>query len=317
MSPRLEKELYLHVGYPRTGTTTLQHNVFVRHPEISYIGKPLHYFSKKISGFFSILMERPTLEYERGLDDFITTIVDPLLEKKPERKVLISEEELSTGRITGADRGVVARRLHHLFPKAKILVTLRRQEDVLASLYCHLRAEGMLPNVPFPRWIEQQRRRISVDAVFTRFDYATILDEYARLFGAENVHVQLYEDFAADPHAWLRAFARPVGLDPDKTAALLDTADPDAHRNQRLSKRELAWQDARKLVPKLPPLDQLTKGRAQETLRSWLADGEKIEAHWGPEERAFIREHYAPGNRAVADRFGLALAPHGYALNPR
>jgi hypothetical protein len=314
VSVRFEKEVHLHVGYPRTGTTTLQHNVFVRHPELLYLGKPLHYFSKKISGFFSILMERPTLEWERGLDDFITNLVEPLLEKKPETKVLVSEEELSTGRLTGADRVVIARRLHQLFPKAKLHVTLRRQEDVIASLYCHLRAEGMLPNIPFPRWIEQQRRRLDVESVFQRFDYASLLEEYSRLFGTENVHVQLYEDFAEDPHAWLRTFAAHAGLDPEKTASLLDTADPDAHRNQRLTKREVAWKDARKLLPKLPPLDQLTGSRAKTTLKSWLAEGEKLDAAWGPEERAFLREHYAPKNRAVADRFDLPLARHGYAL---
>ena len=34
-------KLYLHIGYPRTGTTTLQKHLFCKHPQINYFGKNL------------------------------------------------------------------------------------------------------------------------------------------------------------------------------------------------------------------------------------------------------------------------------------
>ena len=35
------KKYFLHVGYPKTATTTLQKVLFKRHPDLCYPGKPL------------------------------------------------------------------------------------------------------------------------------------------------------------------------------------------------------------------------------------------------------------------------------------
>jgi len=41
----LEKGFLLHIGLPKTGTTTLQHSLFTSHPEICFFGK---YLGRKI-----------------------------------------------------------------------------------------------------------------------------------------------------------------------------------------------------------------------------------------------------------------------------
>ena len=35
----MKKQLFIHVGYHKTGTTWLQYEFFSKHPEITYLGK--------------------------------------------------------------------------------------------------------------------------------------------------------------------------------------------------------------------------------------------------------------------------------------
>jgi len=106
------RELYIHVGLPKTGTTFLQEEIFKKMKNIRYI---------------------------RDLD--ITSYV------LDDRKTIISHENLAgvSNPSPASHRFIIADYLHKLFPDAKIIVGIRDKDSWLYSLYSqHIRNGGSL-----------------------------------------------------------------------------------------------------------------------------------------------------------------------------
>ena len=71
-------KLYLHIGYPRTGTTTLQKHLYCKHPQINYLGKNLSRsiseekfnikFKPNISEIIDLLLYLSDEEYNKKYD---------------------------------------------------------------------------------------------------------------------------------------------------------------------------------------------------------------------------------------------------------
>jgi len=94
------KEIYIHVGLPKTGTTFLQEEIF-----------------KKMK-----------VRYIRGVDFRKYCF-------HRDKKTIISEETLSGDPYSKVDnRYIIAENLHKLFPDAKIIVGLRNPKDLIESL---------------------------------------------------------------------------------------------------------------------------------------------------------------------------------------
>ena len=71
-------KLYLHIGYPRTGTTTLQRHLYCKHPQINYLGKDLSRsidvekldirFKPHVSEILDLLLYLSDEEYNKKYD---------------------------------------------------------------------------------------------------------------------------------------------------------------------------------------------------------------------------------------------------------
>src|SRR5690606_4588971 len=120
-----------------------------------------------------------------------------------------------------------ARRLHRHFPQARILFTLRRQEDLIRSFYGrHGRVLGDAPapytnrHVSFAAWLENASRQAPA-GVLGLAEYARTFDLYRVLFGAERVSFLLLEEWTADADAFARRLSAILGIDGATTRRLL------------------------------------------------------------------------------------------------
>ena len=123
---------FIHIGCPKTATTTLQNNLFAQHPEIASIGKPYDSREGELATQMYSLITKDDVNF-----DFNRCQQAISREKKSKyvdgvRVTMLSEEKI----FVSPSFEEAARRLKKLFPTAKIIVTIRNQLDLIVSWYC-------------------------------------------------------------------------------------------------------------------------------------------------------------------------------------
>ncbi|MDQ3877521.1 MAG: sulfotransferase domain-containing protein [Actinomycetota bacterium] len=299
----------IHVGYPKTATTTLQKALFVEHPLINYVGRP--YKSSEVW---------PALDLLRRVDD---VFFDPADTRDRVCSAaagtggvsLLSEERLTAGDALGP--GTVARRLHDAFPDASIVITIRNQIDVVPSWY--VETGRFLHDVPRPyankhvtltNWLEHLMS-IYPRGVLGTLQYGSVVQRYDELFGDDRVHVLMFEQLAQDPRAFADRLARIIHLDPDDCFGYLQ----NQHRRGRRTERFVRYQTLRQRVLPATSLHKVPGASwARDRLHGWLFKGKEQRVELDDVWEAELRRLFAQSNALLAAREALPLREHGYPL---
>lgn len=177
----------LHIGLPKTGTTTLQNSLFGEQDHFDYIGKSNGCYPNTLRELVNRIALQDSLEYESARTEALVAQLHQVA--KP---VLMSDEIFSVE--GGADRRLVAERLHRLFGPARVLIVVRAQPTMLQSMYLnYLRGSGERI-VSFPTWLEQNYGGTGFAARYRiGLNYEPLVRTYEDLFGAENVIVLPFE----------------------------------------------------------------------------------------------------------------------------
>lgn len=112
----------IHIGLPKCASTSLQQNLFSRHPDICYWGIPWQ--EERLENLMACM------SYYDALDFANVDAAMPLQQEKPN---VISYERFSSD--FNADRLEVAKRLYQVFGESEILLVIRKQSDQMESLY--------------------------------------------------------------------------------------------------------------------------------------------------------------------------------------
>ena len=179
--------LLIHPGFHKTGTTFLQERVFqhsekfhsvLKHSEVDRLLVAPHDF------FFNATTVR----------SFVSS---QLIDKKSASIPVLSSEILSGNPLVGSkDSATLARRLFSAFPDSKILFTIRRQQDLLVSLYLqYVKRGGRLSHAQF--------FECETEPGYDWFELHTVMYDllvrlYADLYGSQNVLVLPQEWLFAD-----------------------------------------------------------------------------------------------------------------------
>jgi hypothetical protein len=277
------RELHLHIGLHKTGTTYLQHVLLANRARFAAAGLALAPFLHEREGNHYPLIR--TLRaggfapgaFDRALDAIAAA---------PGEKLLVTAEELCATIMPHPDRAraLQAAAARHFRPR--VVVTLRRQDHLQESVF------GQASRTWFNGGIRD----------FSSYD----LDHDARLraleavFGRDNVTVTIYKDGGDDV---LGAFLQALGVAVDR-----DALAPLPPRNLSLHRRQVLFLSG---LPKDPRAQfersyrQLAR-RVAEALRDSDAiadDGGRYLLSPG-ERHALVARHQA-GNRALVERHGL------------
>lgn len=207
----MPQPVVVHIGFHKTATTWLQREVFPNHAGL----RPYLQGDVWDDPFLRCIVadsdrrfdpQRARDTYDEGLERLGAT--------EPDDVVVVSAERLSGHAASGGyDTVRIARRLHETVPEARVLIVLRSQIDMVESEYRQLVGEGYRGRLS-SLWLSDAWKRVQFD--LEHYEYDTLVREYQRLFGPDNVAVFTYEVLIADRAHFLDRLAEFFGVEPFK-----------------------------------------------------------------------------------------------------
>jgi hypothetical protein len=314
--------LHLHVGQPKTGTTTLQRALFRRHPEVFYLGQyvpsdhPMHCLSDEV---YQLLL--PLLwDTSRPLD----------LSHSQERLARIHASAGGTERRwVPSWEGLIHRhparfremieRVLAVFGDCRIVLTLRNPLNRIPSEYLeNLKGHfikgnhswmGEMPYVDLEQWLQ---RASTGEHLANMLSYGSSIQEAVRILGVDRVGVFLFEDLRANSSGYHSDICSFLQIDPIRGMALTN----NQHLHRRMSRGRI---DLLKRLNDSPVRQLFMKFAGREYRKSLFYRKSKE----SPFEKAELPAAWAsrvaaetsPGHRWIADTFRLPLIEHGYPLD--
>lgn len=289
--------IVIHSGMVKTAMTSLQQQVFARHPKITYLGMPAPTATAKLA--INQICQADSVVYDEiAVAEQLRT---PAIAAGTST-VVLSYENFALYEST--DKGVVAERLHNLFPEARILFTIRRQQDLLTAWYLQKLQKYVRHGhfMCFEDWFAMKRRqtrRTILDDL--RFDQT--IAHYSSVFGAERVRVLMFEQLRTDPSAFSRDLGEILGISGPSIESLLS----ERHLNPTVPASLLTV--GKHLFPIIPR--RLARKIGKPLLRM---RGSAAKVVINDAISSQIAALVAPGNRYLVDTYQLPLAAHGYSL---
>jgi len=205
-----------------------------------------------------------------------------------------------------------AERIKQVYPNAKIIITIRRQPEIIVSSYLQY-IKGGGTNSTKQYLYHKDFRGINgfSQFAFQHFEYHHVLDYYQELFGKESVHVIVYEEFADNPRMVLEdlrdKFQFDVNLD--------DISFQRTNLSYRIGTRNLALIVNRftrkKMINKyyffhLPGLHGYSRILLKK-LNTYKIFGPSIKPAnvLGKSNLDYINQYYTKSNRILTEKFDL------------
>jgi hypothetical protein len=314
--------VFIHPGFPKTATTTLQQHLFNRHGEIISVEA-----STEIE---KVLFGIDGMNYDQSK---VVNLVKKNIEQQINRNkkcIIWSSERMVMEPYL---LGIMVKRVHSIFPEAQIIFTIRNQKDMINSIYYGraLQLSGTSPSHVVSVPSKYMDLRVSLKdwlkysfdnwyfSYLCQIDYDKIISLYEQFFKKENIHVFLFEDFVSNQDVFLKRICNLMNVSYNEAAGLVN----NKHLNPSLTSKELAVSNLRlKLVPvdsnreaiynkiKLIIPEEI-KRAFRDSLKTKKQNNFENIMHYLPEN---IKTLYREGNRKINKKFGLEMEKYNYEL---
>tara|TARA_B100000886_G_C20414474_1_gene488633 strand:+ start:87 stop:1070 length:984 start_codon:yes stop_codon:yes gene_type:complete len=325
------KKLFIHVGYPKTATTSLQNYLFDGHDEIGYLNKDL----KSTSIIKQILYSRENaIERNKAQIYFeLKKVVDNY--QNYETMVFSNESLLSMSMFFRTepkpmvfieDVNSIARKLHKvfcesgLFEEVKIIIAIRRQEDLIKSIYAQVYNryfKKFKQTSSFKNFISYSllhKENFVLDALH----FENVIFQYEQIFGCRNIGVFVFEDLKLNQRAFITNLSRFLNVDKEISIKLLK-----GRKINKKSGKHFYKTDTIKLTSNLHKFKKFlfgnlktgfTNSKVYKFLNKFEFKGQEItNVNLSKEEKIKFKEIYSKGNRILSQRRKLNLDKHNYS----
>lgn len=195
----------IHIGFPKCFSTSIQRSLFIKHPQIYYLGaghnnNNIDYISKRIENLFEYhLRYSKRIHFQKKLKELKKLVKKyESIAKKKGKKILVISNEILCIKLTPHDIDPYekARRLKLLFgSKSKIIIIIKNQKHQIISMYKEAVKLGY-PN-KFNAYVDF--------LIKTRFNfylgdffYDNTYEIYSEFFSKGNIKIIQFEDFLND-----------------------------------------------------------------------------------------------------------------------
>lgn len=290
--------LLLHLGFPRTATTTMQASLERNSGNALFLGRGPEQMERRHDRWRSATVSEAMRAILDPAADHATAAAELHREVAAAAGrhnacwAIISDERVCKpplgGTLDWRDR--LAARAQAMFPGAHVLLTVRRQDVLLKSLYgryLQLRDSASGPPLPFGAWLDAGGGS-DYASWQDRFDFHAFYEACAAGLGRDRVHVAAYEQFIRAPDALPSVFRR---VCPESTTRV--------DFSERLNS---GWmpRGGQRLVSKV--WDVLGRKHAQ-PFRPTIEEADLLR----------IRTRFADGNSLLCRATGLELPDYGAA----
>lgn len=310
MDPR---NIYIHVGYGKAGSTTLQKNLFANHPELRFFNfyeylegvpeeDPVRHFY--LSTPYMTELDYRELAQKIDLKKALYREIgdDP-------RKTVFSSEAFVTSGYT--DNYLKALRLKELFPEGKVVMIVRNQLDVVRSLFDRWPQHPICVRLTsrlyrFDEWMEATFDDLQ-RSMLPSYRYDEHVALYRELFGEENLLVLPMEMLKNDPEGYSRAIARFMEIDEGRCRELLTRPA----QNQAATVRFDRYRRFRQLLPAIRFRRFLPAGLYDRAM-ALLKSGKRHKTEISPRWQQALEAYYGESNRKLQERMPGLIDGLGY-----
>lgn len=231
------RKVYLHIGYPKSFSTSLQRSFFEVHPDIAYggigIGDNISYANEDIEFTFECLLKYANHSFYLGKKEYARDVIGKFIDRTPKSKAVVfsSEHLIFPFSPQHLDFYETFQRLQQLLEGYEIhfIIVLRDQTALVKSLYGEYVKMGYPETyAEFIRWIWAYRDRNFWDVL----KYDEVYEKLSTLFSAEHIHIQLFENFKKEPQ-------QNINKDISELLDISNKKLPIKNDNSSLSKNEL------------------------------------------------------------------------------
>jgi len=333
------KQVYIHPGLPKSASTFLQDNVFGRIPDCYFphrnpespLKKIVRTILRKNYMFIDINEER------RVLENFYMN--------RNESKFLLSWETFcGSFSLNLADHEQRLNITKKLFPNAKILLVLRRQDDFIESWYAQYIKKGLvqdvfdylnLKNGKFGDYRPIYEAGPNID--IKSLNWYSLVKNYEQLFGRENLLVIPYELLRKDRDAFLSRLYKFFECDwvkPDSQVAVNRRYSKISYMIANILNRIVRYPfnsggfiDKNRIISNLQKIQRikcfrrtsrvgifiLKKTTVRNILEKWIDNtyylrGKLVKTSI---KKSILKRH-EHSNRMLSEEYSLSLEDHGY-----
>ena len=226
--------VFIHPGYGRTATTTLQNHLFGVHSQILPLGRP---WTDGTKAFLGEIKKRNSLYYDA---EKVCGLRDGLINGENKKTIVLSDENLQNYK--NREMGdIFLSRIKELVVDSEVLIIIRSQVDAIESFY--LNHGRILKGVPEPF----NGRHVTLEAwlkwsfdnwensYFSHIDYNSHVTKYENIFGKGKVHVLLFEDFVGNQQRFITQLTSILNVDYEEAMHCVSTK----HDNSSVKKTKI------------------------------------------------------------------------------
>lgn len=197
------KDIFIHVGYPKTGTTFLQQKVFENLKVTKSFGKP------KIEENMKFIMNSICKDDEITFESNKELLLEKLrLIQFREKNIISLEEFTSCLDINNYNLIQIQDRLFNIFDKLskkdfriKIILVLRNQKDIVLSYYTECYEKIIKVNsrwTNFKNFLNKFKNNDEKNLIIDSFNYNLLIRQIYKYYPKQNVKILFYEDFKSN-----------------------------------------------------------------------------------------------------------------------
>jgi Sulfotransferase domain len=209
------KTVYLHLGMPKTGTTFLQTRYFPHLEGVSYQNKEIVELLNRVIYSNPVMLDLNSIRHE----------ADGLLNRVNKDRLLISQERLFGDMLRNyQDNVYLTGCLKVIFPRAKLIIVVRRQDDLVESIYkqslqsyCYQKLNSFL-NYRHKTFADALDQHGLPNIDVKQINLYSYVRNYVQHFGKDNVTVLPYELLRRDQSAFLNRLAAAINVAPFQPA---------------------------------------------------------------------------------------------------
>lgn len=223
-------KLVIHIGYPKTATTTLQESLFTelsRNGEINFLGKSLSDKKNNWAGnwgsFIDYLISEKRETSIQGIihSNILNVVSNERLTQPRFNLEKIYKKEINTS-IFPEKLEVL---FSHMVDDIQILLSIRNQQSLIYSMYVQqyrLFRDDENSNT-FEKYITNGLRD-GFESYLSIYKFYDILKRYINVFGKDKVHVLFFEDLKSDKEFYLENLSNILGVNINKIKEMIGSS---------------------------------------------------------------------------------------------